>query len=177
MGQSKLLLPLKEKPVARHCLETIIASGIEDIVIVLGMDGDPLAKAVDGLPVRIAFNRNIESDMAESVRAGLHQVDTGSSGVLICLADHPLVSVETFRTLVRSHIEDPDKIMIPSFLGRRGHPTLFPMPVVREIFSLQSLREVVHKDPDRVSVIPVTDEGGILDMDTPEDYKKICDNI
>jgi len=36
MGRIKQLLPLGNKPVISHCLDTLIASEINDIVVVLG---------------------------------------------------------------------------------------------------------------------------------------------
>jgi len=173
MGRSKQLLPLGPKPVIRHCLDGIISAGILDIVVVLGTDGEEIAAAVSGMPVRTVVNPDPRSDMAGSVRLGLRQADRASTGVLICLADHPLVSSGTIKGLLNVHHSGPDSILIPLYQGRRGHPTLFPRKAIEDIFSLETLRDVIARRAGSVRAMDVDDEGVVLDLDTPEDYERI----
>jgi molybdenum cofactor cytidylyltransferase len=173
MGRPKQLLPLGDKPVIRHCIDNIIAAGIQEIVVVVSQDAQATAEALSGLPVHISVNKDIGSDMAGSVRVGLKAVDQSSSGVLVCLADHPLASGDTMKVLARTHGESPDKIIVPAHNGRRGHPSLFPMAVLHEIFVVDTLRDIVKKDEGRVRIVDVPDEGVVLDMDTPEDYEQV----
>lgn len=126
MGQLKQILPIGDKPAIRHCLDSIIESGIKDIVVVLGEQGPEVLKVINDLPVKVAFNNEPQSEMAEPVRIGLRAVDADSSGVLVALSDHPLVSVETIKMLIDFHKQDPHKIIIPLYEEKRGHPTLFP---------------------------------------------------
>jgi molybdenum cofactor cytidylyltransferase len=173
MGQLKQLLSLGSKTVIRHCLDTLLHSGIRDIVMVVGVGGEEIVNAVYGLPVRVARNLDQESEMAESVRVGLRAVGTESSGILVCLSDHPLVKTETLVTLIQSHREDPERIIIPQLNGKRGHPTLFPRPVMEEILDNLTLRDIVYRNPARVREVDVPDEGILLDMDTIPDYQGI----
>jgi molybdenum cofactor cytidylyltransferase len=173
MGRSKQLLLLGHSPVIRHSLDGIVASGMRDIVVVLGADHDGTAAAIHGMPVRTVVNADPRSDMAGSVRLGLRQVDQASTGVLICLADHPLVSSETIVGLVNAHCSSPDNILIPLYHGRRGHPTLFPQKAIEDIFSMETLRDVIASRSGSVRAVDVDDEGVVLDLDTPEDYERI----
>jgi len=177
MGQPKQLLPLHDKPIIRHCLDNLIASGIENIVAVLGYHGDEVLAAIQEMPVQIVFNENQESEMAESVRIGLRAIAEKSSGVLVCLSDHPLVSVDTLKSLMQCFLETPDKIIIPLYKGKRGHPTLFPRNVIEEIFEAGTLRDIIDKNRSRLKFLNVQDEGVILDMDTKEDYDKVLKKI
>jgi molybdenum cofactor cytidylyltransferase len=172
MGRPKQLLPLNGKSAIRHCLDGIIAAGVQDVVVVLGMKGGEAAAALAGLPVKIVFNSNPGSEMAESVRIGLREIDR-PSGVLVCLADHPLVSSETMKALVANHARNPQEILIPLYHGRRGHPTLFPAAIAREVFSGLTLRDVLAKHADLISLVDIEDEGITLDMDTEEDYERM----
>jgi len=173
MGLSKQLLPLGHSPVIRHCLDSVVASGLQDIVVVLGADHDEIASTISGMRVRTAFNADPRSDMAGSVRLGLRQIDPASTGVLICLADHPLVSSETIKELVNVHLSVPDSILIPVYKGGRGHPTLFPRKTIEDIYSVETLRDLIASRSGSVRAVDVDDEGVILDMDTPEDYERI----
>lgn len=173
MGRPKQLLLLNDRPVIRLCLDCIAASGVKDIVTVLGHNGDEAAQALGGAPAKVIFNTNPASDMAASVRVGLRAIDPSATGVLVCLSDHPMVSPETIRTLVQAHREKPDSIIIPLYEGRKGHPTLFFASSIQEVFNGITLRDVISRHAGRVHAEDVTDEGVVLDMDTPEDYERI----
>ena len=74
-------------------------------------------------------------------------------------------------------LETPDKIIIPLYKGKRGHPTLFPRNVIEEIFEGGILRDIIDKNRSRLKFLNVQDEGVILDMDTKEDYDKVLKKI
>jgi CTP:molybdopterin cytidylyltransferase MocA len=177
MGRPKPLLPLGNRTVIRHCLDTIIAAGLRDILVVVGPEGDEVAETLRGLPVAVVKNESRKSEMVASVRIGLRALEDHTSSVLICLTDHPLTSAETLTAVVLGHQETPDKIIIPAYQGKRGHPTLFPRPVVEEVFFGDNLRDVISRDFGRVRIIEVGDEGVVLDMDTREDYENIVQRL
>jgi molybdenum cofactor cytidylyltransferase len=173
MGQLKQLLPLGDKTILRHSIDTLREAGIGQIVVVCGADREQYEGALASTGVRLVPNKMAASEMADSLRLGLEQIDiTSHSAVLVCLADHPLVTAGTYGTLVELHRGSPEKIIIPSFQGSRGHPGLFPATIIREIFTTTSLREIVRRDPERVLVVAVPDEGVVLDVDTEADYQR-----
>jgi CTP:molybdopterin cytidylyltransferase MocA len=107
----------------------VIAGGAPEVIAVIAGNSGT-GRALNGLPVRIVCNREQKSDMAGSVRVGLRDVRESATGVLVCLADHPLVSPDTVRLLLEEHAARPERIIIPVHCGRRGHPTLFPRAVI-----------------------------------------------
>lgn len=173
MGTSKQLLLLGNRPVIRHCADALAAAGMQDLVVVAGAEQTACAEALRGADARIVTNNVPGSQMADSVRTGLRAVDETVSGVLVCLADHPLVRSDTYRAIIETHQQSPEKIVIPAFGRRRGHPSLFPYSVISDIFFAASLRDIVHEDESRVLVVDVPDEGVVLDMDTEEDYRTV----
>ena len=177
MGKLKQLLPFADRPVIRHCLDKIISSGVDEIVAVLPENGSRIRDAIAGLPVTIIFNSDPESDMAGSVKKGLRAIGTSATGVLICLADHPLVSEGTFRTLIASHRQCTEKIIVPTFGGKSGHPVLFPRNVIEEIYHSSTMREIILRDEERVRYIDLRDEGVLFDMDTREDYRRMLERV
>ena len=173
MGRLKQLLPLGDRPVLRHSVDALCRAGVNEIVVVCGPDPRKYEAALGDSGARLVLNEAAGSEMADSVRLGLGRIDrTAFSGIFVCLADHPLVRPETCAAMLRLHRRSPGKIIIPSFRGRRGHPSLFPTSVIGEIFGTASLRDIVRRDPERVLVVEVEDEGVILDMDTEPDYRK-----
>ena len=177
MGTSKQLLPLGDRPVIRHCYDTIAAAGIQQVIVVIGAHGNGIPEALHGTPATIVRNSVPDSQMADSVRTGLGAIGDRCSGVLVCLSDHPLIEIGTYKAIINAHQEAPDRIVIPVYGGRRGHPTLFPPKAVQEIASGASLRDVIRKDTSLQTLLDVADEGVVLDMDTDDDYRRILDKF
>ena len=177
MGTSKQLLPLGNRPVIRHCFDTIAAAGIQQVIVVIGAHDNGIPEALHGTAATIVRSTVPDSQMADSVRKGLGAIDDRCSGVIVCLSDHPLISVGTYKAIISAHQEAPDRIVIPVYGGRRGHPTLFPPGAVQQITSGASLRDVIRKDASRLSLLEVADEGVVLDMDTDDDYRRILEKF
>jgi len=177
MGTLKQLLPFPDRPAIVCCLQSILDAGIDDVVVVVGPDSQELVRAIKGFPLTITMNLLPESDMSQSVRTGFQAISAASSGVFICPCDHPLVKPDTYSAIAGLHHRWPDTIIIPVFNGRRGHPTLFPRHILEDIAVKPSLRAVMDSHQRWVMVRPVTDEGVVLDMDTPEDYRRMLQKM
>ena len=173
MGRCKQLLPLEGRPAVVRCLESIIAAGIHHITVVVGPAGEEVERTIAHLPVNVARNEAIGSDMAQSVRTGLEMLDREAGCVLVCLADHPLVREDTFRRLIEEHRQTPETILIPLYNGRKGHPTLFPRQVIAELAVRPTLRDLIAAHPELVRFLPVDDPAVVEDMDTPADYRRM----
>lgn len=173
MGRSKPLLPLGDKPVVRHCLETLLQGGMDEVILVVGICGQAVVEAVVDLPVIVVRNPEPESEMADSVRCGLRAVSDSSDAVMVALVDHPLVKPATLRALCEHYARTSADIVLPTYRGRCGHPTLFSRNVLEEIRLLTTLHEVVRREPERVETVPVRDSGVLIDMDTLKDYQKV----
>ena len=142
--------------------------------MILGPETETVAAILEDLPIKIINNTLPGREMATSVRLGLQAMNPRAAGALVFLADHPLVQADTLRQLTAKAAELPEEIIIPTFQGRRGHPTLFPKNLLAEIYQGFNLREIITKHADRITYVAVEDEGVVLDMDTPEDYRQIC---
>lgn len=174
MGSCKQLLPLGGRTVIARCLDTLLAGGISKIVVVIAAAGDRVAAAVENYPLRIVVNPEEGGDMASSVQCGRGALPATSSGVIVALCDYPLVAATTISSLLTAHAESPDHIIIPCHRGERGHPLLFPRAVLEELAGPLTLRDLVRREPARIRYLAVEDPGVLLDMDTPEDYRRIC---
>lgn len=170
MGRPKPLLPFGEKTALDLLIAALRQAGIEEIVLVLGPGGEAVAEVLPDIPLTLAWNRQPGSDMASSLRLGMNHLGPATTGVLVALADHPLVAAETLATLGAQHLQWPEAILLPTSQGRNGHPVLLPRSILNELKQLPTLREVVRREPGRLRHIPTTDPGILLDLDTPEDY-------
>ena len=173
MGRPKALLPLQGKTFLENILSAISRSPVEETRVVVGHHRNEIEPHVKP-PARLVFNPNYEQGMITSLQAGIRSLPPHTSGALLFLVDHPLVDSETIEFLVRK--VGPDRIVLPTFQGRRGHPVLFGSAILQEILGLSSSQGaniVVHKDPDRIVEVSVNSRGILVDVDTPEDFLKL----
>ncbi|MBI4831083.1 MAG: NTP transferase domain-containing protein [Candidatus Lindowbacteria bacterium] len=113
--------------------------------------------------------------MIDSVRAGLKHVNPASSGILVCLADHPLVKTETLVRMCFCHVERPHAIVLPVYHGKSGHPPLLPRGIAAKIDEVPTLKDLIEEHAGEVYRLEVNDEGVVLDMDTWEDYQRMLE--
>lgn len=177
MGCCKQLLPLAGGTVIGRCLETLAGGGAAEIVVVVSITGEEVAVAAAAYQARVAVNPDENGDMASSIRAGIASLTMNPSGVIVALADYPLVQPATIAELIRSHGEFPELIIIPLHEGRQGHPLLFPRLILDELQEELTLRDLVRVDEGRVKRTVVVDQGILIDMDTPADYQRIIASL
>ena len=177
MGSCKQLLPMGGNTVIARCLDALVGGGVSEVVLVTAEEGSGVVAAAQGYIVKMVVNPDHEGDMASSVRVGLDAITPVASGVIVALSDYPLVTAATIKNLIAAHAESPDSIIIPCYLERKGHPLLFPRSILAELTHDTILRHLVRRDPDRVRCLEVDDLGVLQDMDTPEDYRRLCDII
>ena len=180
MGTCKQLLQLEGKTVMARCLENLFAGGIEDVIVVISSSQDEVARVAEKYPVLLVRNTDPDGDMATSVRTGLGALPSSATSVLIALCDYPLVTAETISRCIAEQRRWPDDIIIPCHNGRRGHPPLFPRRMLDDLAKPLTLRDLLLAYPKQIQHLEVQDPGVLIDMDTPEDYRRIneiCANM
>jgi molybdenum cofactor cytidylyltransferase len=175
MGTPKALLILQGKTFLENILNAISDAGIERTVVVVGHHRNEIAGGVMP-PATVVFNPDYEQGMITSLQAGIRALPKETPGALLCLVDHPLVDPSTIQSLA-VHLAS-NRIVLPTFEGRRGHPVLFGSDVLAEILALspsQGANIVVRRDPNRIVQVPVNSPGILVDVDTPEDFQRLQD--
>ncbi len=175
MGSCKQLLPLDGQTVIARSLETLFAGGIEEVIVVVGPNGGQVARAVRNYPVQVRQNSDPEGDMAVSVCTGREALSEAVTAVVVALCDYPLVKGTTINALIEAHRRYPQRVVIPSHNGRRGHPALFPRQLLEALRPPLTLRDLLHRYRGRIEHLTVPDPGVLIDMDTPDDYRRVLE--
>jgi molybdenum cofactor cytidylyltransferase len=120
--------------------------------------------------------------MRATVEAGLfhleaHFLPRPEDAWLLVPADHPMLNAEIVRQLLQARTQHPERsIFVPTYLGRRGHPTLIGW---RHAAALRALPagvgfNVYFRDTAADTKEVTADSAEVLaDLDTPEDYRRI----
>jgi len=174
IGSPKPLLPCGHTTFLGAILDTLAASRVDDVRVILGHAEDRV-RAATGLPDELfRFNPDHASGMLSSVQCGIRSLPRQTRGFLIWPVDHPLVKTETVDLLLERQSRANPALVLPVHDGRRGHPVLFDAGLAMELMEApasEGARAVVrtHRE-DRIEV-PVDDPGVITDIDTPEAYE------
>jgi molybdenum cofactor cytidylyltransferase len=94
--------------------------------------------------------------------------------VIIGLGDQPQIHAGTVRKITEAFDQSRDKLIIPSFEKRRGHPLLIPRLFWNEILQMeppQTLRDFINRRSDYILYIE-GDRTVLQDIDTPDEYKQ-----
>ena len=172
MGRPKALLPIRGRTFLQNILDAISRTSIEDTIVVLGHHRDQIERSLS-LP-SVVFNPDYERGMITSFQAGIRKLSWDTTGAFLFLVDHPLVESTTIESMIMNLA--PNRIVLPTFERRRGHPVLFSSEVLEEILALgpsEGANIVVRKNPDRIIEVPVNAPGILVDIDTPEQFERL----
>lgn len=174
MGALKQLLPLGGKPMLQSSLDHLVASRVDEILVVLGCQGERVAQALTlpaGERVRLVQHRGWEAGMSSSLVAGLLAAGDPDA-LLVCLGDQPLIAPRVLDRLLAEAGRPDRTIVAPTFGGRRGHPVLFRREHFAELGSLQGdtgAAPILQAHPEQVLLVPVETDGVLRDVDQPRD--------
>jgi molybdenum cofactor cytidylyltransferase len=78
--------------------------------------------------------------------------------------------------IVSAFRESGAPVVIPTYHGRRGHPVLIGRQLFDELLGLASdagADSVVRRYRPATRYVEVEDEGVVIDVDEPEDYRRL----
>lgn len=170
MGTPKPLLELDDEPFIGAAIRALLEGGCQEVVAVVA--DEDAAAAARSAGARIAEGAP-DGEQIESLRLGLAAVGPGVDAVVVLPVDQPRVAATTVRALLDAWRRDPGALARPVHDGRPGHPTVFPRRCwasLRDPGLTEGARSVV--EAERVVDVVVDDPGVLIDIDTPDDYRR-----
>jgi molybdenum cofactor cytidylyltransferase len=174
-GGQKLLAPLHGAPIIRWTVENVVASVVEDVVVVLGREAHTVREALAGLPVRCVVNERYREGLSTSLRAGIEALAPGAAAALVALGDQPGVSAAVIDRLVDEFRRSGSPIVAPVYNDVRGNPVLFAASLFAELQAVrgdQGAREIIARHATRVAAVPFP-QAMPADVDTPADHRAL----
>jgi molybdenum cofactor cytidylyltransferase len=177
LGRAKQLVEWRGTTLLRRAAETAVRAACGPIVLVLGARSARLHRELAGLPVEVAVNERWQDGLAGSIRTALGRVRTvapGASGILLTLADQPLVTCDLLRTLVARHRQHPRRPVACAYGDTVGAPALLPRYLFAEIDELRGdsgARSILRRH--RQEVLEIAFPDGACDIDTDADLNDL----
>lgn len=175
MGTLKQLLRLDGRPLIDIALDTLRASAVDEIVVVLGFAADAIEREARLDGARIVHNASYDEGMGTSLRSGIAAASPRAEAALIVLADQPFVEAATIDRLIAQYREHRPQIAVPVYNGFRGNPVLLDRSVFPELLQLSGdigCRAIFGSHAQNILKVPVDDVGMLLDVDTMEDFER-----
>jgi molybdenum cofactor cytidylyltransferase len=191
MGQNKLLLNFREKPLIVHAVDTLLASEIDEVIVVLGHEIEKVRdqlersiglanKVVPGKPVRLVQNPDYQNGLSTSVRTGVEAVSRQANGIMIYLADQPLLEPEDVNRIVAGFAaakEIHKSIVVPFFRGERGNPVILDASLRDSILGIVGdvgCKGVIKRYPEKVYAIEMENDHVVRDVDDVQAYERLA---
>jgi molybdenum cofactor cytidylyltransferase len=181
MGCAKQLLPLGGRPVLQHVIDAAVASGLGDVVLVLG-DRAAEVRArlrLSRARVRVVVNRDWAAGQSGSLRAGLRAAGLRAEAAAILLGDQPSITPGLVDRVVAAFHAGGLPVARPVYghgARRRvpGHPVVLARrlwPEVEKLTGDEGARRLLEANPAWVLEVPVEGERP-ADLDTWADYAR-----
>jgi molybdenum cofactor cytidylyltransferase len=176
MGETKQLLRWAGRTLLDQVIENVRASGVQDIVLVLGHAAETIVKGIAARNLQVVVNTGYREGMGSSLRTGVSALPPEVDAALICLADQPFVRPETLELLMERYRKSSAQIVIPMCKGFRGNPVLLDRSVFPEVMVLSGdigCRAIFGSHLEGIVKVPVEDLGILLDVDSKEDFDRL----
>jgi len=120
------LLLLDGEPLIRHQVHALQTAGAAHVVVVLGHYAADIGAQLQGLKIQVIYNPQPEDGLVSSQRLGLQALPEGLDGVLMALADQPLIKAADVTALTLEFKARPIGIdmVFPRVNGTPGNPVM-----------------------------------------------------
>jgi len=182
---NKLLLLVDNKPIIYSVCKTVMATNIDQIILITGHQNIQIEKAIPNEISNVVYNQNWEHGIMSSIYAGMSKLDKDIDGNMIVLGDMPLITVDTINLLIDEFYKcNGNHIVYPIYNARQANPVIFPKKYFSEILTSQGdkgCKKVLKKYPGDAVGVRIDSDEVIVDCDTRDDYllveKKILNNV
>jgi molybdenum cofactor cytidylyltransferase len=179
MGEPKLLLPFRGRPLVEHLLTAVSNSSVARTVIVVRPGDTALIDFCRQFAVEVVIPESSPPDMKASVQSALFHIESHyeprpHDAWLLAPADMPRLSAGVVQQVVLAHDPNNPRIILPIHHGKRGHPVLIPWQwasLVQQLPPHEGVNALTRSLPvweltcDRASVLD--------DIDNADDYRRL----
>lgn len=127
-------------------------------------------------PMKIIRNVSPERGQPSSVRLGLESLRADFDVLLVALSDQPEVGAKEIQELLDEYTkrQGDQEIILPTVDGKRGNPVLFSYKAVSDVLAKPGMvcRSYMDAHPNKVRIMPTSNQAFVVDVDTPEDIQR-----
>ena len=172
-GENKLAKEMQGIPLIKLSVKNILASSINELIIVLGHQKEIIEKLVDKHEkTKFVFNKNFESGMASSIKTGLNHLSKNSEAFFICLGDMPMINSDIYNQLIKSR--NQKNIIVPTYNVQQGNPVLFDKSMKEKVMGITGdvgAKKMIADNEKKVFKLSIQDKAVITDFNNITDFE------
>jgi molybdenum cofactor cytidylyltransferase len=173
-GSPKQLVRFERQPLIQRVIAgaTELAGGA--VTVVLGAYAAEIAAALPPGSASIIVNRDWQEGIASSIRTAVARLPGACDGVLVLLADQPLVGSHSLNRLAAAWRRQPRSIVASLYRSVIGVPAIFPRWCFSDLAALrgdQGARILLRRYADHV--VRLAHPEAEVDIDYPEDLLEL----
>ncbi len=177
MGQTKQLMPWNETTLLGSVIQNAKASKADKVVVVVGANSEPVSAEAQKQGVPSVLNDRWEQGMGSSIVCGIKHLledDVSYAGVVIVLADQPLVDNGYLNSLIFHFREGEKQMVATNYKNKAGVPALFGRSYFEDLLVLnQEYGAKAFLKEHTQDTLLVEAGHRVSDIDTPEDYQDL----
>lgn len=173
-GSSKQLALYGGEPLVHRAVRVAEAACRQRSILVVGSDWRRVQSACAPLAGFLVRNDRYEDGMAGSIVSAVGALPPAASGVLLMLADQPLVTAADIQRLIDRWVETSGGIACSRHGTYEGPPAIFSRAFFSELSSLEGdrgARSVIRAHSERVVFVECRHVTS--DVDTPDDLARL----
>ena len=175
LGQPKQLVQLDGKPLILRLCEQILPL-TASVKVVTGAIHPEIMELLSHLPVGITHCPNWNEGMSASLKAGLEVLPEGTTHLLLCLSDQPLIPASHYEELVRRQGLHPQRVVATAHSTiTAGVPALFPLRYRSQLQQITGDKgaRVLLKQLSAEELVTVHCEQAAFDVDRSEHLDRL----
>lgn len=175
MGESKQMLDIHGQKLLVKTVKTVLNSGIDNVVVVLGSNEQAHRDLIAGLSVYTLHHPEWEKGIGSSIKRGLDYITSKPSSpeaIIILVCDQPLLRSEHLANLQAKYKETRKPIIASRYGQTPGVPALFHKSYYESLLALpdeQGAKKILLQN--RHDVYEIDFPEGLIDLDTKADYE------
>ena len=170
-GPNKVLALLNGETLVHRAARAALDSKAREVVVVVGRDSALVTEAIRDLPVRAVFNADYATGFSSSLRSGFSKIQPSAGGVIVMLADMPLVETAHLDGMIEAFEDNGGAAIIRAADGDiPGNPVLLPAALFAFMAALgdaETGRDVIARSGLPTVLVDIR-PAALADCDTPE---------
>jgi molybdenum cofactor cytidylyltransferase len=173
-GSPKQLARIGGHSLLQRAIANATDSVGSSVTVVLGAHAAAIAQTLPPGSASLLINRDWQEGIASSIRLGVQRLPGACDGVMLVLADQPLVGSQMLQRLITAWRRQPRQIIASHYSSVTGVPAVFPRWCFPDLLSLrgdQGARVLLRRYAQHV--IRLAHPEAAIDIDYPEDLLEI----
>ena len=170
--ENKLSKKLNGIPLINYSVKNILSSNIDEIIIVLGHEQEIIKNLIKkNNKIKFIFNKNFETGIASSIKAGINNLSEKAEAFFICLGDMPIINKNVYNKLIDSRKNK--EIVAPTFNGTRGNPILFSKKMKTQIMKIKGdfgAKKILDKNKSKIKFVKISGKNFNKDFNTIQNF-------